>query len=173
MLLKTAGCFLLLAAASAVGYLVAAAYTRRPAELRQLQSALQMLETEIGYGATPLPEAFYRISRLSAAPVGTIFAAARDSLRAGQGMTAGEAWVMAVRQVYGATALTETDRTILEDFGASLGASDRTDQLKHLHLTREQLRQEELKASESAGRQARLWLYLGPLSGLALCIIII
>lgn len=172
ILVKITGTILLIASFGLVGHLVAESFTRRPRELRQIQSALQMLETEMAYGASPLPEALGRISQFCGEPVKSICRTAETQLRSGRGVTAGEAWVAAVNQVFPDTVLSEADRQALVDFGATLGISDREDQMKHLKLTREQLKREETRADEDGEKSARMWKYLGLLTGLAVCIAI-
>lgn len=170
---KVIGGILLVAAFSLAGLSVADNYRRRPEELREILSALQILETEIMYGAVPLPDALQHIEQCSGGPIRELFAGVRAMLRSGQGLTAGEAWKISLAAVFPASALSETDRAILANFGGSLGISDREDQVKHINLAREQLKREEARAAEESSRCVRLWRYLGFLTGLAVFLAVI
>jgi len=171
--IKALGAVMLVAAFSLVGLSVAENFRRRPQELRELLTALQLLETEVMYGAVPLPDALARIEQFSGGPIRELFAGVRRSLCSGQGRTAGEAWHASLAAVFPGSALTDTDRAILDNFGCSLGISDRDDQVKHIALAREQLKREEALATEEGIRCGRLWKSLGFLAGLAVCLAII
>ncbi|HEY3314771.1 MAG TPA: stage III sporulation protein SpoIIIAB [Bacillota bacterium] len=171
--LKLAGGLIVIAAATALGFLAAANYERRPRELAELISALGLLETEIAYAATPLAEAFGSIASRSGQPARGIVAEARRCLTSGEGRPAAEVWSSAVQKVWTATSLKAADRDILLDFGASLGASDREDQIKHICLARERLRRAEGEAIGEAGRLARLYKNLGFLGGVMVVIILL
>lgn len=159
-------------ATSSMGFSVARTYRDRPLQLRQLQSALQALATEIAYGATPLPEAFASLAMTTPAPVDRLFAEAAASLRQA-GSTAQVAFGAGVDALKGKSALNSTDLRILLQLAPVLGISDRSDQERHLLLTAGQLQREEFKAEEERQRNERMWRYLGVLSGLLLVILLL
>ncbi|MHB8927184.1 MAG: stage III sporulation protein SpoIIIAB [Bacillota bacterium] len=168
---KLAGGLLVITASTALGFLVASNFERRPGELAELITALGLLETEITYAATPLAEAFAGIAARAGRPAREILSEARRRLTSGEGGTAAEAWVRAVNAAWDGTALGPADRDTLLDFGASLGASDREDQVKHIRLAVERLRKAEAVARADAARLARVWKNLGFLGGVMVVII--
>lgn len=154
------------------GFTVARNYRERPRHLRQLQSALQGLCTEISYGATPLPDAFSHLATTTRDPVSCLFrASARVVSR--PGATADEAWAEGLRELQAKSALLGTDIQILAQLGNVIGLSDRTDQERHLLLTAQQLQREEHKAEEDRQKNERMWKYLGVLSGVLLVIVLV
>ena len=56
-MVKLIGAALILFAGTMIGFMQASRFAARPRQIRQLSYALQRLETEIGFGFTPLPEA--------------------------------------------------------------------------------------------------------------------
>lgn len=148
-------------------------YARRPGELRDFQTALQLLETEVIYAATPLPVALRKISGFGCGKAAAMFSRAGRKMESGLVETAGEAWISALGETFEETALRFEDREVLEALAPSLGASDRQEQLKHLALARERLGRQEAAARDDAGRYGRLWNYAGVLAGLALVLILI
>ncbi len=150
--------------------MVAANYDRRPKQLRAFIGALQALETEITYAATPLPEAWERVGRQTPQPVGAIFNNARAALTGG--LSAAEAWQKGLEDAYQETALTRQDLEVLLELGHCLGVSYRDDQVKHLQLTKENLRQLEMAAQEEAARQVKVWRYFGVLGGLVVALLL-
>ncbi|MCL6639311.1 MAG: stage III sporulation protein AB [Firmicutes bacterium] len=172
-MLKVIGAALLILACGSLGLGRAAAYRRRPAELRAIRSALTMLETEIVYGATALPEAFARVSRRCDRAVAPLFQAAAEELEAMSGLTAAEAWDRALRFYYPATSLAPQDLAPLRDLGASLGVSDREDQRRHLRLAVEQLGAGGAAAELEAAKNEKIWSYMGFLGGLMIVLLLI
>jgi stage III sporulation protein AB len=170
-MLKFLGAAMVVAASGLSGLAVAGSYARRPRELRALRSALQMLETEITYGATLLPEALNTVSARCDQLVGALFKKAGEELAAMSGVSAAQAWERALDSYYAVSALKPQDHSILVSLGRSLGRSDCADQVKHLRLTMEQVTQEAANAEEEASRNVKMWSYLGFLGGLVLVLV--
>ncbi|HPU35897.1 MAG TPA: stage III sporulation protein SpoIIIAB [Bacillota bacterium] len=171
-MLKLMGAAMVVAASGLGGLAVAANYSRRPRELKALRSALQMLETEVVYSATPLPEALARVAGKCDRLVEPLFSRAAAEFAASTGITAADAWEKALVHYYPGTALKPQDLSILRSLGSSLGRSDREDQVKHLHLAMEQLKTATAGAEEEAARNIKLWSYLGFLGGLITVLVI-
>jgi stage III sporulation protein AB len=170
-MLKWAGVALVLFAGTMIGFIQAARYAARPRQIRQLLHALQRLETEIGYGQTPLPEALIRISRLLQAPLSELFGDIARRLRTVPGVTVLECWDAAIAVNWSATAMKSGEREALQRLGSTLGASERDDQLKHLKLAALQLQAEEIAAREEQQKYEKLSRSLGVL-GAALVVIL-
>ncbi len=154
------------------GLTVAGSYYRRPRELKSLLVTLRMLESEIAYGVNPLPEALGRVACRSDKNVAPLLDRVAKELAAKSGDTAREIWERALAAFYRNSSLLPRDLLILRSLGANLGMSDRDDQLKHLHLAKEQLEQEISLAEEEAAKNVKLWSYLGFLGGLLAVIIL-
>jgi stage III sporulation protein AB len=161
----------IVAGCTGAGAVLAMSLRRRPEELGRLAAALDQLRTGIGYLGTPLPDALAQVARSTAGPARELFAGAAARLRAGEGLTAAEAWSAAVAEADARSAWTAADRQALSDLGAALGASGRDDQLHHLAHCRDRLLALQAEARREADRSARVWLYLGALGGLGLLII--
>ena len=164
--MKLIGSVMVIAASGLTGMAVAGSYARRPGELRALRSAFQMLETEIGYGATPLKEALSQVAARCDRTVAPLFGGVAGMLSESRGTTAAEAWLKSMERCYPETALKPQDLSILRDLGSSIGISGREDQMKHLRLAMERIGREITAAEEEAARNVKLWSYLGFLGGL-------
>lgn len=172
MWLKVVACTSVVGGCAAIGYILAGNLRRRPEELGALQTALEILHTEIEY-ATPLTEGMARVASVSRWPAAAILAAAAANLKRGEGAGAGAAWTDAVRGVYPRTALNPGDAGILLTLGSSLGVSHREDQIRHLVICRERLAAAEREAGQAATRNCRLLQHLGVLGGLLLALLFI
>ncbi|HHV63064.1 MAG TPA: stage III sporulation protein AB [Firmicutes bacterium] len=172
MVVKLFGAMLVVLASWLAGNAIAGNLQRRVQELRSIRRCFALLETEISYAATPLPEAFLRVARGSPPQISAIFTGARELLVSSQGYTAGEAWELTLDKTYEFTAMDLGDREILESLGQFLGASDRDDQVRHIRLVCEQLRDREARAVEEAEKGARMWRFLAIGAGLILVLLL-
>lgn len=171
-MLKLVGSAMVVAASGLGGMAVAGNYSRRPRELRSIRTALQMLETEIAYGATHLQEALSRVADRCDRSVAALFSRTAAELSSMSGVTAAQAWEKSICSYHRQSALKAQDLAILRSLGSSLGISDREDQIKHLRLAMEQIGSENLRAEEEAARNVKLWSYLGFLGGLLVVIVL-
>jgi stage III sporulation protein AB len=170
---KVAGALIILGASSYAGWHVAQGYARRPGHLRELQTALAVLQTEVEYGATPLPAALRSAAGATGPAVAPIFAGAASRLGAGgRGATPGDALREALAEEAAGSALRPEDLDVLRALAGTLGASGREDQVRHLALARERLAGLEAQAQEQRTRYEKLARYVGVLSGAALVLIL-
>ncbi|MGI6648367.1 MAG: stage III sporulation protein SpoIIIAB [Bacillota bacterium] len=170
--LKLSGALLIVLAGWFIGFSIAEKYRLRPVQLRSLQSGLLMLQTEISYTATPLPEALSQVAERCDLSVRELFKGTAQKLMTRQGFTAAEAWNMTLKDWQLRVALIPSDVNILRNLGSVLGTSSREEQEKHLLLAREQLRQEEIKAEQERNKNETLWKYTGVLTSLLIVIIL-
>ena len=173
MLLKIIGSAVVVATTSILGYALSINYKRRPAELRELQGLLQMLENEIGYLSNLLVDAFEKISRSSRSKTVIFFNAAAENLKSCSSIGASNAWEKAVRDNIETTSLNKEDEEILVSFGKMLGISDVEGQIKNIRLLQSQLKLQEQKAEESRQKNERMYKSLGVLGGIAIVIMLI
>lgn len=171
MLGKLAGALIIVGATSFLGWIKASGYARRPRHLRDLQTGLAVLQTEVEYGATPLPEALESAARAAGAAVGPIFAQTARQMREGGGSTAGDSLRRALEAAADSTALTGSDLDMLAALAPVLGASGRADQVRHLTLARERLAGEEARAQDERKRYEPVARYAGVLLGAVLALI--
>ncbi|MBU7007627.1 stage III sporulation protein SpoIIIAB [Phosphitispora fastidiosa] len=171
-MIKIIGACVTLGACATMGFTWAGVYEKRPQQLIYLGQGLQLLETEILYGATPLPEAMEQVAANCSPEVSGFFSCTAAELRRMEGLTAGEAWDRAIARYSVKTALAKKDLHILRRFGVSLGASDREDQAKHLKVALSQLKLAAAEAEAAARKNATVYRYLGFLGGLLLVMIL-
>jgi stage III sporulation protein AB len=173
LLAKLSGVALILGSTSYAGWQVAGAYARRPRQLRDLQTALAVLQTEIDYGATPLPDALRAAALAAVVSVGCIFTCTGERMGAGGGITPGEALRGALQEMAPETALSKQDSEVLSALASVLGASSRADQVRHLTLARERLSGQEAQAQEARLKYERVARTMGVLIGLGLVFILL
>ncbi|XEC92855.1 stage III sporulation protein SpoIIIAB [Paenibacillus tarimensis] len=172
-MIKIIGAMLVLFAGGMIGFQQAARFAARPRQLRQLGFAVSQLETEIGYGYTPLPDALIRAVKTLSEPVAGLFIRAAALLEDAKGLSFNECWEQAVKEHWQHTAMRENEKAVLLRLGSSLGISDREDQLKHLRLALLQLKSEEDAARDDQARYEKLSKSLGILAAALIVILML
>jgi len=170
--LRLLGAMAVVLAAAGLGRLWGGRFEARVEQLDRLIGSLQLLASEIDYTLTPLPEALLRVGQADDGPVGAIFRRVARELGALR-EPFNETWRRVLREAAGGVALERRDLEIVGELGFALGASDRQDQLKHLALAGERLRQMLNEARRRAEKNGPLGRSLGVLGGLMLALILL
>lgn len=143
---------------------------KRPRQIREIINALSLLDTEIFWGVTPLPQAFGVLRERTDPPWQQFFRGLE--LRLTERENALAAWEATINEQKGKTCLLEEDWKIIRSIGKGLGRSDRNEQHKQLELAIKHLTANEEKAGKQADGQSKMWSYLGFLSGMAIVLFI-
>lgn len=173
MIVKFIGCLTILFSATAGGYMMAGKFAGRVRDLRAVQEGLNMLESEILFTSTPLPEALHRTAERLEKPVNRIFSTAAQILDSRMGYTAGEAWSMAFERNRDSLYFNGEDLDIIKNFGKSLGSTDKENQEKNFRLVRLQLNSQQIKAEEERSKNERMYRNLGFLFGATIIILLV
>lgn len=96
-MIKAAGAVLVLIAGTLIGFMQAARFARRPKQLRELAHGLQRLETEIGYGYTPLPEALRRVASQTSEPLASMLLSPADAIESGRSADFQAGWEASIK----------------------------------------------------------------------------
>lgn len=172
-MLKIIGSIMVISASSFIGYFISGDCSKRPVQLRDLQGMIRMLENEIRFLSSYIPEAFERIYKSVDSPVKDFFKATVENLKNDSSLNASCAWEMAITENIHKTALNEEDRDILLAFGKMLGNSDIEGQIKNTGFVLHQLSLQEKKAEENKKRNETLYKTLGLLGGIAAVLVLI
>lgn len=172
-MLKLIGAVVILFSSSMVGWQMGRYYAFRPLDIRTLIISLQMLETEIVYGATPLHRALAKIGERMRAGIGSLFLTASELLVKDEPLGTNECWRQAIEKNWGQTALRKTEKDILLTLGLVLGNSDRDDQQKHLRMAITHLQGLEEEARSEKQRYEKMYKSLGFLGGLLVVILML
>ena len=173
MLIKVIGGLLVISASGLFGILYSNRLSLRYRELANLRRVMQMLETEVVYGATPLPVALCSVSNKADGLVSSFFRNVSECLSERSFYTFGEAWNDSAEKLLMESSLVKSDIELIKSFGNILGCSDREDQKKHFQLFYLQLRHQEDSATEEIKRSAKMYRSLGFLLGVAVFVVLI
>lgn len=165
------GCVVLIAGCGSLGLWLAHRIRLRPMELRECLMALALLDTEIVWGSTPLPEAFSIVKERTDQPWKGFFAELQERLLRGE--SASLAWKATISKQNQHFSLKQEDWQVISDVGKGLGRSDSHEQHKQLELVQRQLALMKDQAGIWSDKQAKMWSYLGFLCGIAGVLILI
>ncbi len=143
----------------------------RVRQLRSLVTALHMLEIEVKFAFSLLPDALLNISKTIEERTGELFANTAVLISDSK-VTASDAWKTAVDGMMPYLCLNKEDKEVLVGLGNSLGEMDSESQLKSLRLVAEQLKQQELKADDERRKVEKMFRSLGVLTGMAIVIVL-
>lgn len=141
----------------------------RLADLRQLKKALEVLQGEISFAFTALPEAAEHVASRVEEPVSGLFASFAAALSGGGG-SAAEAWGQALGRTR--LFLEEEDAECLRAFGKTLGYLDRDLQIGAIRTVLGQLADRENFLAEKQRKDGKLYRNLGILGGLLVAVLL-
>lgn len=172
-MVKFIGLAFIVFSSSGLGYILGSRFNMRVRELRLLRAAIQMLETEVVYSNTPLPDAFESIYKRCSSPINELFRTISSNLTKRTFDSVGEAFSKAVEDLKRNLSLSHEDIEILKSFGHSIGNSDIGGQVKSYKMILKQLEIQESKAEEQRSKNEKMYKSLGTLSGLAIAILLL
>jgi stage III sporulation protein AB len=171
MILKILGSIIIITASSFIGYYLSFNCSKRPLQLKTLQGLIKVLENEIRFLSSYIPDAFKRIYKSVDSPVAEFFKGTVENLNSDKGLNASQAWEMSISKNIFKTALNKEDKEILISFGKMLGNSDLEGQIKNIGFILNQLDQQEKKAEEIKKKNETLYRALGFLGGVAIILL--
>ncbi|WP_294376287.1 stage III sporulation protein SpoIIIAB [uncultured Clostridium sp.] len=166
------GCFLFSICAY-IGFEYGERFNKRMIQLREILKSLIILQNDILYGATPLPEAFEKFSYKVEDPINSFMNGMKEKLISGSAESVYDGAVEEYEKLKEKFNLNVSDIKILGDFFKSLGESGLFGQERIFDLVLEGIRMNLKEAEESAKKNVRLYRYLGVCIGGMLTIFIL
>lgn len=154
----------MVSATGSAGYIVARKLGERVELLRGLENLLRILGTQVNYALTPFPDALHTAGRISAPAIREFCGSVLTGLQKGKSLET--AWKEGLEALLERTPLCADDLEALWGLAPVLGVSDRRDQVRHLQLAEELLRQRQYTAEAEAKNNQKLWRSAGVLVGL-------
>ncbi|SDK55632.1 stage III sporulation protein SpoIIIAB [Sediminibacillus albus] len=170
--MKWVGAILLLCATTWVGFEFSRKLTDRPKQIRQLKSALQILEAEILYSQAPLVDACETLALQLPNPIALFFEAVSKDLRDNPASLY-ETWESQLNKFWPLSSLKGNEKEILRQFGRTLGQHDFEQQQKHIHLALTHLERELQEAQDQQLKYSKMVKSLGFLTGLLVVLLLI
>lgn len=158
---------------SYLGFTYGETFRKRHNQLKEILKALIVLEGEVIYGSTPLPEALDNTSFKVREPLKKIIEKVKDRLIDGNVESVYEGFVEEFLILENEFYLNDSDKRILGDFFKSLGDSGVYGQEKIFAITIEGIKINIEDASETEKKNTKLYRYLGICFGAMITIFLI
>lgn len=172
-MLKILGSITIIAGATAIGFVYSNIYLQRVKQLRDMQFALNMMETEISYTATPLTEVLLSAGEKSSSTIKKLFTGMAEVLISKKKNSVYEAFMYIYNQMKGEIYLDKEEVGIVSSFMQSFGSSDIEGQKKNFNITIKKLEEFEKRAEEIRNKNEKLYRYLGLSFGVLIVIILV
>ncbi|NLJ78042.1 MAG: stage III sporulation protein AB [Tissierellia bacterium] len=171
--IKLLGSLLILFSTTWMGFYHGSRYSSRLKNLVYMEQCFKMLETEIVYGATPLPEALHNIHRKGNRKISFIFRDIREHLMEHGRGDIFYSFSSIIKPLKDDLHFTAEDIELFLSLGRVIGSSSRRDQEKNFQLILNQIGFLQEDAKDERDKHERLFKNLGILTGLAIIIILL
>ena len=158
---------------SIIGYIYSRKFSLRLENLIYLEQCIKILETEIVYGATPLPGALSNVFNKGNPRVSFVFNEIKEDLIANKRGQIHNSFLSIEDILYNNLYLRKEDVETFLSLGRVLGTSDRMDQQKNFLLIYNQIAALILEAKFERNKNEKLYKSLGIITGIGIIIILI
>ncbi len=173
IILKLLCLSLILCICTIIGNYYGKKYALRYENLVSLEQSIKILETEIVYGATPLPDALSNVYKKGNPRVSYIFELIKEDLISNKRNFVYESFLLLENELKNRLNLKDEDVEIFFSLGRVLASSDRTDQSRIFKLTLNQIAAQIEDAKIDKNQNEKLYRNLGVITGLGIIILLI
>lgn len=173
IVLKLIGGFLIIFSSTILGFNYGNSFTKRFENLCLLEQCIKILETEIVYGAYPLPDALSNAYTKGNKKVSFLFENIRSHLLTNKEGDVFKSFLSVANIAKEELNFKEKDTELFLSLGRILGSSDRQDQEKNFKIILNQIRLLQEDAKAEMDKNEKLYKNLGILMGAAIVIILL
>ena len=170
-MVKLLGAALVAAGAVSIGYAAVERLRARTAALRALADALELMERELCFRLTPMPELLSDLAGRTLPPADRFFRQCAEGLDELPKHTLGELWQAAAAESL--PALHRNDLTVLLPLGAILGRYSGEEQRQAIAQTTDELRRAHLAAEGEQRQRGKVYSALSAAAGALLVILLL
>lgn len=156
-----------------IGFAYGETFRKRQVQLKEILKALTILENDVIYGTTPLPEAFSNLASKLSEPLNKFIKAITNRLNKGDVESVFEGALQEYSLLKNEFFLYDDDKKIMGDFFKSLGESGIYGQEKIFFLAIEGIKMNLNDAEDNAKKNIKLYRYLGICLGAMIIVFII
>ncbi|MFA9397665.1 MAG: stage III sporulation protein SpoIIIAB [Clostridiaceae bacterium] len=173
MIFKILGGILIILTSSYFGFSYSNRYKKRNSQLLGLESAITILQNEILYTHTALPEALVKVSLNSITPINELFNYISEDLYSNSCESVYASFKSGFNKIQDNLFLKEEDKNIILNLSKSLGDSDLEGERKIFNICTKYIERQIVKSEELMKKNVKMYRYLGFALGSALVILII
>ncbi len=154
-----------------LGSMFADRLRRRVLELDEWQALLQLLQSDVAYGALELPRALEKIARSLRPPTRSF--AQRVARRLEGHVRIQDVWREELERMRAQSCLAPEDLLALGELGDARGQFGRAEHARHLEHALARIGVQRQRAADERGRGERLWRTLGATAGMAIALLLL
>ncbi|MCL2198998.1 MAG: stage III sporulation protein AB [Defluviitaleaceae bacterium] len=170
MFIRIIGILLVMAGSVGLGIFFAAKESFRVQDLLEFKKALLILSSEIEYMRSTLTEACANIAKRTSGGVSHVFQSFAESLKDHDGETAYRLWLTSIQndKIF----LAPEDKTVIEDFGKTLGYLDKEMQKNAIEYTVTYIDEKTTALQKQSDKNKRMYHSLGVIGGLLITVVL-
>lgn len=173
MFLKTLGIIFMLGGSTLIGFILGESLKGRVIQLKEIEQALYVLQNEIVYSRTSLPDIFTHVSEKCNKPISNIFLEISNLLRSNKVDSVYEGFQKVLLKNNNDISLKKEDINVIMDMARTLGESDIEGQKSILLLTINNIQKQIKEADSIMKKNIKMYRYLGFSFGAVLTIMIL
>jgi stage III sporulation protein AB len=171
-MLKAGGSILILAGCLGLGLVFREHFNGRIRALQQLMTLLELLESEVRYGRSVLPECCRRVGEQQKDLLGEALLGVAKDMQANDGASFGEVFRAGMEEALCRLPLKAQDREDFFHFASVSGLADGQMQVRCMEQSLERLARTRKKLEAESADKGRIAVGLGAMSGLLLILIL-
>ena len=169
---KGIGSILILAGSFGLGLLYRERMNGRIRALQQLMDILELLESEVRYGRSVLPECCKRVGEQTGGSLGEALSEVARRMQENEGISFSDVFTEVTASVLEEMPLVKEDRKTFIRFASPVGFTDGQMQQRAMEQCRERLGKTKEKLEQENAEKGRIAVGLGAMSGLLLILIL-
>ncbi|HHU60423.1 MAG: stage III sporulation protein AB [Bacillota bacterium] len=169
--MRLIGTALIVFSCGMMGLIVAGSYGKRVYNLRQLISFIQILESEIHFARTTLPDIISIQKNEYSGVIAEFLRILDDALQNEEGEEFSKVWAHGIINL-GEEGFPSQVLGDMQELGRVLGINDVSEQTKHIKKTLIRLEQALQEAKSEQEKHTRLWQYMGFSAGLLIVLLL-
>ena len=173
ILLKISLLIVIFLICTSIGILHGKTFSTRLENLIYLEQCIKILETEIVYGSTPLPQALTNVYEKGNPKLSFIFEAIKEDLLEKKRGDIYLSFISIKEILFTKLNFKKVDVETFMALGRVLGTSNREDQEKNLKITLKQIAGLIFEAREERNKNEKLYKTLGLITGIGIIIILV
>lgn len=172
-MLKVVAICIIFFACTYIGFYYGENFKRRYRDLNDILNALLILNNEVIYGNTPVPQALHYVAQKTNYPLRILLLKVSEKLINGESLTVHHAFKDEYKKMKGEIFIIDEDKKILSDFTRALGETGVFGQDKIFSLTIENIKLNCKKSESIATKNTKMYRSLGVCVGAMLAVFLI
>lgn len=172
-MIKIFGCLMIFGGCTTLGFRYSKTLSTRVFELKELEKAVMILENEITYTYTELPDAFLKVSNELESPLSMVFKKAHENLISTEFNDIHDSLINALEEEEDKLSLDKKDKNIIIQLSKSLGQWDIEAHKNLLKLCRKNIEEQIQVGTRKEMREGKMFKTLGISLGAIICILLL